>query len=444
MCERTFTLNDVKMKKPAGIFIDSHKLFDRLLNAQPMFSDSKVPRKTIEYVSRTKSSGFDAHGTNGFLFTLTQAYANHHSLTLKPCDIMYIISNALAIHIKKNSYKLKEHFSDQQEKYKIVVQRDEFVKGSVKNDWFGVFDEFASSVGQTVLDKELISLMQKNFESTTAKSMAARNISIMDCMSSYCDYELRTCCGIPQITVRGSSEEWAHVRKFANYLRKYDLAWWIDELDKVLAHFVIASGKGEIDLKFWNKMVKEQGGSGGPYYSGWISTFFPYMKDEYSGTYYQNDFKKAFTSSSVPSGVSSVDILWRYFDKEIPMKVHTGMMCCAINKKGSLKPKLLFCVEDCAPQTTNVNGYSICGDEVDGFVVTKEAILTAEQGRYCNPASIHYYSKYGRVDGVKVNCDLCETKDLTVAVGYGENYDLCMKCVDRVTTFTKFNAQRDR
>jgi hypothetical protein len=443
----TFKLNDVKVETPVGKNIDANKLFDNVLNmeSRPWTKDNNLPR-TIEYVSETKSKGFSAYGMNGLLFTVTKAYSDHYPLTLKPCDIMYVISHGLAIHIKKNAEKLKTHFSDQQDKYKIVVIRNGFVKGSKNNDWFGVFDEFATTVGKTVLDTNLISLMQKKFESTTRKSMAARNISIMDCMQPYCDYELYTKCGIPQITLRGSSEEWDHVRKFANYLRKYDLDWWIDELDKVLEQFVVASGRtttdNEIDLEFWNRMVKEKNQSGGPYYSGWISVFFPYIgpKDNLK----RNDFHTKFTSNSIPSGISNVDVLWKYLGTDIPMKVHTGMMCCTVNKKGSLRPKLLFCVEDCGPVITNVNGFAVGEKDVDGFVITDDAKLATQHGRYYNPASLHYYHKYGRTEGVTVNCDLCKVKDIPVSISNGTDYDLCVKCIDRVTTFIKLREPPKR
>lgn len=439
---RTFTLNDIKLETPIGKAIDSDKLFDGILNPQSPYrqTQSNSPKRVIEYTSKTKSSGFNAYGMNGLLFTVTKAYSDHYSLTLKPCDIMYAISSALAIYIGKNADKLKEHFSDQVEKYKIIVNRDSFVKGSLNNDWFGVFDEFATVVGKTVLDTELISLMQKKFESTTRKSMAARNISIMNAMQPYCTYELHTKCGIPQITLRGSSEEWEHVRKFANYLRKYDLDWWINELDKVLEQFVLASGDiqdKDIDLDFWNKMVKEVDESGGPYYSGWISVFFPYIgsKDDLR----RNNFTDEFTSSSIPSAITNVDMLWKYLGKDIPMKIHTGMMCCTVNKKGSLRPKLLFCVEDCGPESRQmkVNGFVIGDKDVDGFEITAQAKEAALHGRYCNPASLHYHSKYGRTEGITVNCDLCKTKKIDVCLAYGTNYDMCLKCIDRVVTFVK-------
>ena len=368
---------------------------------------------------------------------------------------MYVISNGLAIHIKQNADKLKEFFSDQEEKYKIVVQRNDFKKGSANNDWFGVFDEFATTTGKTVLDKELIALMQQSFASTTRKSMTARNIAVMDSMSPYCDFELHTMCGIPNITLRGSTEEWNNVRKFANYLRKYGLDWWIDELDKVLEHFVIAhsgiTNDNELqswndnELPFWNEMVKKSGGSGGPYYNGWISTFFPYSGGDSPKP--RKDFTTRFTSGCVPSGISSVDIKWKYFSEEIPLKVHTGMMCCTINKQGSLRPKLLFCVENCGPESKiiTVNGFKIGENDVDGFIITDKAKEAVVHGRYCNPAGLHYYNqnkhyllRYNDPDVVfGADCDLCKAKSINVSIAYCNDYDLCLKCVDRIITFTK-------
>lgn len=437
--ETTFVLNEIQEVVPEASRIDAHKIFDRILNveASPFSRQPLQPKRLIEYVSPTKSFGFSAGSTNGFLYTVTKAYANHHSLTLKPCDIMYVLSNALAIHIKQNADKLKEHFSDQEDKYKIVVVRNGFVKGSQDNDWFGVFDEFATTVGKTVLDTELISLMQHSFSSTTRKSMTARNIAVMDNMSPYCSYELQTMCGIPKITLRGSSKEWEHVRKFANYLRKYDLDWWIDELDKVLEQFVLAS-ENTIDLDFWNNMVKVKGGSGGPFYSGWIGVFFPYH-GKADNPRKNNDFTARFTSSCVPSGISTVDVLWKYLGKDIPMKVHTGMMCCTVNKKGSLRPKLLFCVEDCSPESRRmkVNGVVLGDKDVDGFVITDQAKEATVHGRYCNPASLHYHNKFGRTHGITVNCDLCKAQKIDVCLAYGTDYDLCLDCVKRITTFVK-------
>ena len=441
---RTFTLNDVKLETPVGKPIDSDKLFNRMLNPEmsPYSTQPKPPNRLIEYTSKTKSLGFEAYGMNGLLFTVTKAYSDHHPLTLKPCDIMYAISSALASHIKQNADSLKQHFSNQEEKYKIKIDRDGFVKGSQTNDWFGVFDEFATLVGKTVLDTELIGLMQTKFESTTRKSMAARNITIMNAMSPYCSYQMSTKCGIPQITLRGSTEEWEKVRKFANYLRKYDLNWWIDELDKVLEQFVAVTTDiqdDEIDVDFWNNMVKKHNESGGPYYNGWISVFFPYLGS--NDNLRRNGFKKDFTSNSIPSYISNVDMLWKYLGTDIPMKLHTGMMGCTVNKKGSLRPKLLFCVEDCGPDSKirTINGFKVGETDVDGITITDKAKTAIQYGHLYNPPALHYYPKYKRTEGITVNCDLCEATNIVISIGYDTDYDLCLKCVDRVAVFVDLN-----
>ena len=440
----TFTLNDIKPEVPVGTKFDPHKIFDDRLNPKMhrMFDrEDPAPPKVIEYVSMTNATGFSAHGTNGLLFAVTLAYATHYPLTLKPCDIMLAISQGLAIHIKENAKALKAHFSDQQEKYKITIIRNDFVKGSVDNDWFSVFDEFATVAGNTVLDKELVPLMQKEFKSSTQKSLAARNICIMDAMSPYVDYTMHTMCGIPQITLRGTPDEWIHVRTYANYLRKYGLDWWIDELDKVLEKFVNTSQDlhdgttDSIDLEFWNSMVKVGGGSGGPYYSGWISKMFPYFGSE---KFIRNDFTRRFTSGSIPSGISTVDMMWKYYGLDVPLKLHSGVMGCAVNKFGSLRPEMLFCVEDCTPVIPKpklINGYEVGETTVDGFVITDEAKDAVRFGKLYYPAALHYYHKYNRTDGIHVNCDLCKGKNIAASVSNDDKYDLCPKCVERVVTF---------
>lgn len=440
--EVTFKLNDttptINLKASK---LNSKALFDRVLNPKTSSYSSRAKTtkvRNIEYVSTTKSTGFDAQGLNGLLFTWTKSFADHLPLTIKPDDIMYTLSAGLATHIKLNAEKLKNYFSDQPDKYKIVVRRDEFVRGSATNDWMSVFDEFVITVGKTVLDKELITRMQQTFESSTRKSMTARNISIMEAMSPYCNYELQTMCGIPEITLKGSHEEWVRVRDFANYLRKYDLDWWIDVLDPVLEQFIQTAlnaryNPDEIDTTFWNEMVKKIGGSGGPYFSGWVSTLFPYLTG-YKGLD-KNDFKKQFTSDMAPSGIATVDVMWDYLGKKIPLKVHAGMMCCTLNKKGSLKPKMLFCVEDCGPQL--INDFEVGDTEVDGITITEDAKNAVMYGKFYYPAQLHYIYKYGSIDAVTVNCDLCKVKTITASVSYRDDYDLCLTCAGRVTTFMK-------
>jgi len=52
----------------------------------------------------------------------------------------------------------------------------------------------------------------------------------MDAMKSYFAYELETLCGIPQIRLEGSADDWHDLRERTEYLRRYDLEWWCDQM----------------------------------------------------------------------------------------------------------------------------------------------------------------------------------------------------------------------
>ena len=104
-------------------------------------------------------------------------------------------------------------------------------------------------------------------------------------MKSYFEYILlRIVCGIPGITLQGTTEDWQKILKKTKQLGKYGLTWWTSELEPILKEFVEAS-KGKIDKEFWKGMFKyhsKDAVCGGPVtiIDGWIVKFFHMIKME--------------------------------------------------------------------------------------------------------------------------------------------------------------------
>lgn len=427
--EKSFTLNDIKPADfPIAKPINTQSIFEDYLKD----SDRKLPAN-IEFAQSTKAKGLFqfSNGINGFLGTVTACFSKHYPLELSPDDLLFVIIDGLSIHINQNSEQLKEFFSDQPSKYKLEVFRNEFVKGSDKNDWPSVFTEFNEKIKDKILDKDLISQMQQKFTTTTDKSMISRNIAIMSSMSSYCSYTLHTMCGIPKICLRGTQQDWLHVLDFVKYLKKYGLGFWCDKLELIINEFVMVYDD-KINLKFWNDMIKIDNESGGPYYTGWILSLYPYIVINKG---YVINNQDRLTSHCIPSGVSSVEMIWNYLGNKTIMKLHAGIMCATVSKRNNLKPKMLYCVEDCSGIVSN--GYLITETSANGMTVTPEIMNIIKYGKFCYPASLHYATKYGHIDAI-VNCDLCKTKNLQSCIAYAQNNDLCLKCAGAVVEYIKY------
>jgi len=72
----------------------------------------------------------------------------------------------------------------------------------------------------------------------------------MDTYQRYLQYEICSVCGIPEVTLQGTVEDWQRIRDRIEVLATYDLDWWTSRLAPILGEFV-ATANGEPDLEFW-------------------------------------------------------------------------------------------------------------------------------------------------------------------------------------------------
>jgi hypothetical protein len=214
---------------------------------------------------------------NGFLSAIHHAYASHFPLVLSPDDIWLVVAQAFANHINVHAEELRSMFVSHQGQKYIEIRRDHFIKGSPNNDWMGGFSEFSDMIAEHIGEKR--DLFISDFTTTTLITRAASEVVLMDSMQSYFSYGCRTCCGIPEITLLGSVEDWDVI--CGKVVKLSDLAGkdssWIAPLLKVLKKFSSAA-KGEVDTKFWENFYKQTGGSGGPFVSGAVNVFYPYLR----------------------------------------------------------------------------------------------------------------------------------------------------------------------
>ena len=349
---------------------------------------------------------FEVHG----LFkAIHDAYDKHVGLEITPDHIKLLILQGFSMHINENSEKFRTLFVDHTDKKVIKVQRDDFVKGRDTNPWPEVFGQFTDKIKNDIKDPTLVNLAQVPFETSTDTTIASFNIALMETVQKYYSYEFYTMCGIPFITIKGSVQDWKSIYELVMYIKQFDLDWWTDKIGPIIDEFIkVASHNNTLNTTFWKNILKINNESGGPYYDGWITYFFPYLVHKTGMS--RNKFTK--TIFNFPSGLSSVPVKWTYFDKVFDMNFTSGFFgySCTSDR---IIPEISWAI-------TNETHEMVPEEQV--VKISDDVMAVYKFGKYYNPAWTHY-GKPGTVF-----CDNCNKSDLTVCVGY-DNTDVCMQCM---------------
>lgn len=221
-----------------------------------------------------------------FFNSFVKAFAEHRSLTLSPDMVWLSISQAFAKYVEQNADTLRNQLVYHQGRKKIVVvlsKETDLLEKDAK--WDKVLDIFADSIA-SLTKGDIAQVIQADFSTTGKTEMIASQITLMSSMKKYFDFwGIRVSCGIPSVTLEGTTEDWQKVLEKTRALEKYGLSWWTSELEPILQEFVNASA-GKTNAKFWQHMVMkkspkelEYGGCGGgklTMLDGWFLKFFPY------------------------------------------------------------------------------------------------------------------------------------------------------------------------
>ena len=274
---------------------------------------------------------------NPLVSAALRAYNFHYPLELSPDTVWLTIAQGLAIHVKQNAEALRSRFVKHEGKERITVRRDDFAKGSPENDWPGVFSEFSEQISKLLIGKQR-DLIVADFSTTGPIEKAASEVVLMDAMQHYLSYRVMTCCGIPEITLLGTVDDWKEIRTRVHVFAEYGLSWWTEALLPVLDQF-IAAMTGKVEKDFWNRICKVPGGSGGTRICGWINRLFPYIdtgtaytRNKFASTPLQELNNRQRMSwdgpqaSDFPLGLSKVPFTWQYFQDEFPMEFLAGLV----------------------------------------------------------------------------------------------------------------------
>lgn len=286
-------------------------------------------------------------GQDIFFKFMVEAYADHRPIVLSPDIIWNVIAQGFSQHVNNNPEALRDRIV-YHEKGKIelsVMTKEELHSPNVK--WDELLNTFDNMIAESTKDN-LADVMRADFSTTDKTARIVSQMTLMSSVKAFFDYSvIYISCGIPNITIEGTTDDWEKVLNKTQQLRKYNLDWWVGDLVPILNEFINAS-KGNVNKVFWRNIVKkdrpEKFVGGGCSWDrpteldGWFLKFMPYDK---KGK--RTPQKVTYNYKDMPSQVINVDFMYKNLDTgtTTPMEMLCGLVGIEVDSiTNAMRPKL--------------------------------------------------------------------------------------------------------
>jgi hypothetical protein len=224
-------------------------------------------------IFQTSCKNEEQLSSDGLVSLLTTAYNEHHKIVLRPEDIWMAIMCQFTFFTNKYSTELQSVF------VKHIDKKDLEITNDMSTNLSNMSVKMVDKMKEYFQDENLSHWILPDFSTTTYNDTTVFAILMMGTLKKYFNYSFTLSCGLPEVTLLGTVNDWIEVKNRALKLVQYEvpgtvyMSRWVELLIPVLNNF-IESAKGSPDLEWWNKVChKYSGGSGPSYLTGWVTVF---------------------------------------------------------------------------------------------------------------------------------------------------------------------------
>lgn len=294
--------------------------------------------------------------------TFITCFANHRPLVLSPDIIWLLIAQTMAKYIENNAEKLRDKFVDFERKKVLNIwsHTDIFDK---KTDWPSILRDMYSEIAAHTKN-DVAPNMRCDFTTTGDDEYIASIATLMGAMKTYFRYHVHhMICGIPNITLLGTEDDWKKVLEKAESLKIIRLKAWYEWLQPILKEFVRAA-QGKPHRAFWKSIVLEkpdetfsEGGGCIPDFheiNGWSVALFPYVDGK------RQRLDKCMKYQTMETEMTRVKFLYhRWYpdgsEEVFPMELWSGFIGVEENKETfALTPKIGWFVRQSDVENENL------------------------------------------------------------------------------------------
>jgi hypothetical protein len=142
----------------------------------------------------------------GLVSAIMDAYNTHHCLVLRPDDVWQAILTQFSFYVNANAEDLRDAFVEFQGKKRLVIH----MPGTLFSADFATFANrmVDEQIATNLKDPEVIAWLLPNFSTTKTVDRIVASVTIMSTPQSYFEYVCNLCCGIPEVTLEGTVDDW--------------------------------------------------------------------------------------------------------------------------------------------------------------------------------------------------------------------------------------------
>jgi hypothetical protein len=308
------------------------------------------------------------------MFKIAQdVYNHHHKLVLRPEHIWACIQTQFAIYVNKYPEHLRSKFVSHEGKEELTV-----ITGNAELPGMGgMAFELVKLMKGFLNDERLVEWMLPAFSTTTDQDKMVFSAIAMGTMQNYFSYKILSMCGLPEVTLLGTIDDWKLIKSRVNKLLEYDFDFEVEEKKKFIAGLfsrsktekkiknnffmkrwrdmlipvldkLIETAEGKPDYYWWNQICHYEGGGSGPaYICGWICTFNVFDEHgEWMGDNFSYEFETrkeswpvidtnhlAPTYASCPVTIDQNGIIFQ-------TQIYAGIMCADVVEESTVVPRM--------------------------------------------------------------------------------------------------------
>ncbi len=254
------------------------------------------------------------------------AFKAHYPLTLSPDMLWLTILQGVAEHVNSQAESLRHRLVQHESKIELVVPTN--LTGLPANDpqVEALISDFLRRLRVHLVPGKQF-LLEPEFSTTTSVARVARGVAFMEIVKPYFDYVFSCICGIPSITLQGTSEDWAKVHLGVQSLHEsdLDLTWWTAALLPLTDQFVRAS-RGDVVRCHWGNLIKITERYGVEDLNGWLLKFIPYVHPTKGSSMMTRNPVVGFDDYESPDGKAQPFRITGCFSDQLP----SGLSRCPV------------------------------------------------------------------------------------------------------------------